>query len=112
MRFFEILNESNSEEIQNTIMDLLVTIIASGVDEVKTDALISKLHTMGINISDEALKNELESIPMVYSVSDSIIRLGEQDPELDSSTEGDVDFSKEKVSSMASDAAEDAIKNG
>lgn len=112
MRFREILNESNSEEIQNSIMDILVTIIASGVDEVETESLIDMLQGMGINISSEALKGELETIPMVYSVSDDIIRLGEQDPKTSIGNDSDVDFSKEKVSSMAADEAKDSINHG
>lgn len=101
MRAYELLNESTADQLLSATDDIIVSAISQGVESIRLAELVTMLHRMGFNATEESILSVVNNSPFVHSAQSGELNIGEK-PGL-SSTGQD---SGEVVDSMADSAVE------
>lgn len=108
MKFSDLTEDAPAKNIQNMIMTTALSLVASGREEVRLQALINEIKKRtNIDVPYNVMVDILNKLPFVQGVNSDTVTFGSEG---DTSTDAEGESSEEIVSDMASKAASSSLK--
>ena len=108
MKFSDLTEDAPSKNIRSMIMTTALSLVATGREEVKLQALIKEIKKRtNIDVPYNVMVDILNSLPFVQDVNSDVVTFG---AEGDTSTDAPEESSEEIVSDMASKAASSSLR--
>jgi len=87
--------------VDSKVIDLLSILSSEGVESIPLDALVKELMSMGVDVDDESLFDEITSLSIVNNIKDGIVYFNTSSLGAHNMNKIDPEKNKKKVKSMA-----------
>ena len=87
--------------VDSKVIDLLSILSSEGVNQIPLDALVKELTSMGVDVDDESLFDEITSLPIVNNIKDGTVYFNTASLQASNLNKIDPEKSKKKIKTMA-----------
>ena len=87
--------------VDSKVIDLLSILSSEGVNQIPLDALVKELTSMGVDVDDESLFDEITNLPIVNNIKDGTVYFNTASLQASNLNKVDPEKNKKKVKAMA-----------
>jgi hypothetical protein len=87
--------------VDSKVIDLLSILSSEGVESIPLDALVKELVSMGVDVDDESLFDEISNLDIVNNIKDGIVYFNTSSLDASNLNKIDPEKANKKIKSMA-----------
>jgi len=87
--------------VDSKVIDLLSILSSEGVNQIPLDALVKELTSMGVDVDDESLFDEITNLPIVNNIKDGTVYFNTASLQASNLNKVDPEKNKKKIKAMA-----------
>lgn len=98
MRYADLFEVS---VIDSKVIDLLSVLSSEGVESIPLDSLVKELKSMGVDVDEESLFDEMTNLQIVNNIKDGVVYFNTSSLGATNMNKVDPEKSKKKIKAMA-----------